>query len=91
MTAKNKEIRIIQFPPGEIEPLFIAARGMPKVIIGVSPKTWANWRSKKIGPPFHVIGGSVYYEFQVLKEYFSQGRVETLEDPKQQREADLHV
>jgi len=77
MTAKNREIQIIQFPPGEIEPLFIAARDVPKVIIGVSPKTWANWRSLRIGPEYHLIGGSVYYELKVLKKFFSGGLVKT--------------
>ncbi len=80
MTSKNKEIQIIQFPPGEIEPLFIAARDVPKVIIGLSPKTLANWRSQKVGPPFHLVQGSVYYSWPVLKDFFSGGLVQTSGD-----------
>ena len=80
MTAKNKEIQIIHFPPGEIEPLFIAARDVPKVIIGVSSKTLANWRSQKVGPPFHLVQGSVYYSWAVLKDFFSGGLVQTSGD-----------
>ena len=88
---KQKEIRVKQFTPAEIEPLFVTARGVPRLILGLNPKTLANWRSLGIGPEYHVIGGSVYYEFQVLKEIFSRGLVQTTRDLVQQREADLHV
>ena len=73
----KQEIKVIQFPPGEIEPLSVAARAVPKVVIGTTAKTMANWRSLGIGPEYHVIGGSVYYEFKVLKEFFSGGLVKT--------------
>ena len=75
--AKKPEIRVIQFPPGEIEPLFVAARDVPKVIIGVSLKTLANWRCEKKGPCFHMVNGVPYYSWQELKVFFSAGRVET--------------
>ncbi len=74
---KQLEIRVIEFPPGEIEPLFVVARDVPKVIIGVSKSTLANWRCQKVGPPYHMINGVPYYNWQELKEYFSTGRVET--------------
>ena len=73
----KQEIKVIQFPPGEIEPLFVAARDVPKVILGVSKSTLANWRCLKVGPAFHQINGVPYYNWQELKEYFSAGRVET--------------
>jgi len=73
----KQEVRVIQFPEGQPEPLFIAARDVPKVIIGLSAKTLANWRCQKINLPFHMVNGSPYYEWQELKAFFSQGRVET--------------
>ena len=76
--AKQSKIQVIEFPPGEIEPLFVAARDVPKLIVGVSQKTLANWRYQKVGPSFHLVQGSVYYSWQELKEFFSTGRVETL-------------
>ena len=73
----KQEIRVIEFPAGQPEPLFVAARHVPKVIVGVSKSTLANWRSLKVGPPFHLVSGSVYYSWLELKEYFGRGRVET--------------
>ena len=73
----KQEIKVIQFPPGEIEPLFVAARDVPKLIIGLSGKTLANWRSQKIGPPYYMVNGTPYHNWQELKEFFSTGRVET--------------
>jgi len=91
-TKKGKqEIRVVEFPEGQPEPLFVKAPDIGKVILGLSPSTAANWRSQGIGPEYHVIGGSVYYEFQVLKEFFSGGLVQTTGDLAQLREADLHV
>ena len=70
-------IQVLKIPPGEVEPLFIAARDVPKVIIGVSKSTLANWRCLRRGPAFHVVAGSVYYSWNELKSFFSAGRVET--------------
>ena len=75
--AKKSKIQVIEFPPGEIEPLFIAARSVPSVIVGVSIKTLSNWRSQRLGPNFQIVNGSVYYSWQELKDFFSTGRVET--------------
>jgi len=85
--AKQTEVRVIQLPPGEIEPLFIAARDVPKVIVGLSAKTLANWRSQKIGPNFHCVQRSVYYSWAELKEFFSVGLVKTSGNLTQHREA----
>ena len=73
----KQEIKVIHFPPGEIVPLFVAARDVPKLIIGLSAKTLSNWRCQKIGPAYHMVNGVPYYEWQELKGYFSTGRVET--------------
>lgn len=76
MTRKTK-IGVVHFAPGEIEPICIAARAAPRMAVGVSAKTFANWRSQKKGPPFMVIDGLPYYPWKEFKEYFSTGRVET--------------
>jgi len=77
---QNKKLappKILNIPPGEVEPLYVAARDVPKVIIGVSKSTLANWRCLRRGPAFHVVAGSVYYSWNELKSFFSAGRVET--------------
>ena len=77
MSSKIKNITVVEFPPGQIEPLFVAARDVPKVIIGVSKSTLSNWRSLRRGPAFTVVQGSVYYPWQELKEFFGGGKVQT--------------
>lgn len=72
-----KIFHVVEFPPGEIEPLFVAARDVPKVIIGISKSTLGNWRCAKKGPAYHMVNGTPYYNWQELKDYFSTGRVET--------------
>ena len=79
--SKKSTIQIIKFPPNEAEPLYVAARHVPKVIIGISIKTLSNWRSAKKGPPYHMVNGVPYYQWAELKEYFGTGRVETLSKP----------
>lgn len=83
-----QKIHVIKFPPGELEPLFIKAPDIGKVIIGLSPKTAANWRSLGIGPRYHILGASVYYEYKILKDFFSGGLVQTTGNLVQQREVD---
>lgn len=73
----KQAIKIIHIPDGEVEPLCIAGRAAPRMVIGVSAKTFANWRSQKKGPPFFVIDGLPYYPWKKFKEHFSAGRVET--------------
>ena len=78
MKKAKQKIHVVQFPPGEIEPLFVKASNIGKVIVGLSPKTLANHRSLGIGPEYHSISGSIYYSWEELKQYFGQNRVETL-------------
>ena len=73
----KQEIKVIRFTEGQPEPLFVASRDVPKVIIGVSKSTLSNWRCAKKGPAYHMVQGVPYYNWQELKEYFSTGRVET--------------
>lgn len=80
--AKQSVIKVIQFPPGETEPLFIAARAAPRMVEGVSLKTFANWRSQKKGPPFNLVDGSPYYPWREFKNHFNRGRVQTSNEPE---------
>ena len=42
--------KIIQFGPEEVKPLFVKATDIDRIIVGLSPKTLANWRSQGVGP-----------------------------------------
>ena len=77
MAKRPVEIKIADFPAGEPKPLFVAARNIGKVIIGLSPKTAANWRSQKIGPRYSVVNGSVYYAWNDLEDCFGANPVMT--------------
>ena len=72
-----KSIRVVEFPPDKLEPLFVAGRHVPQIILGLSAKTLANWRCQKIGPAYHIVMGVPYYEWHVLKTFFSQGYTKT--------------
>ena len=72
-----RDARLAQFRPGELKPLFVKAADIGKVVVGLSPKTMANWRSQGIGPHYHIVNGSVYYGFETLKGFFGQNEVET--------------
>jgi hypothetical protein len=74
------EAQIIQFGPEEIKPLFVKATDIDRIIVGLSPKTLANWRSQGVGPKYFLANGSVYYSFSELTNYFTKNPVETLND-----------
>ena len=81
MKLKNKmpdtEIKVIQFPPGEFKPLFVSAKDINRVVLGISNKTLANWRSEKKGPKYFLDGQTVYYRVNDLENYFSRCPVQT--------------
>lgn len=77
MAKRPVEIKIADLPAGEPKPLFVAARHIGKVIIGLSPKTAANWRSQKVGPRFFMVNGSAYYAWSDLLDYFGANPVVT--------------
>lgn len=77
--SKKAPVQVVQFPPGETEPLFVRGSDIGKVVVGLTPKTMANWRSQKVGPPFSMINGNAYYSWQELKKFFGRGRVETID------------
>jgi len=74
------DIQIVQFEPGEFRPLFVKASDIGEVVIGLSPKTLANWRSQGIGPAYTIINGQIYYRLSTLEEYFSRCPVKTTSD-----------
>ena len=72
--------KIIQFGPEEVKPLFVKATDIDRIIVGLSPKTLANWRSQGVGPNYFLANGSVYYAFAELENYFTKIPVETFND-----------
>lgn len=77
MNKLKKDIRLIQFEPGEFKPLFVKAPDIDRVIIGLSPKTMANWRSEKRGPPYYITGRAIYYKLKDLEDYFGGNPIQT--------------
>lgn len=73
------EIHVIEFREGEFRPLYVAARDIGKVVVGLSPKTAANWRSAKVGPRFYMCNGTAYYKISDLEEYFGGNPVQTVD------------
>ena len=74
----KKGRRVINF--SETTPLFIAARAIGKAVVGLSPKTLANWRSYGRGPRYYLKNGSVYYKLEDLQTFFGENPVETKEE-----------
>jgi hypothetical protein len=77
---KRQAIKLRVVGPGEPTPLFVTARAIGKVVIGLSPKTLANWRSYGIGPKYFMKNGSVYYGFEDLRSFFGENPVETFDE-----------
>jgi hypothetical protein len=73
-----KDIRIVQFSPGEFKPLYVKASDIGKVVVGLSAKTLANWRSQGVGPAYNIINGQIYYQFSILEKFFNQNLVKTI-------------
>ena len=68
---------IVEFLPGESWPLIVASKNIERIISGYTAKTAANDRSRKLGPPYYMIGGTTYYLVSELIEHFTRNRVET--------------
>ncbi len=75
-----KDARLIKFESGEIKPLFVKATDIDRVIMGLSPKTLANWRSQGVGPKYFLVNGSVYYAFSEIETYFGKNPVRTVNE-----------
>ncbi|MBT5470514.1 MAG: hypothetical protein HOK41_07905 [Nitrospina sp.] len=67
----------IQFGVEEIKPMFVKATDIDRIVVGLSPKTLANWRSQGVGPKYFLVNGSVYYSYAELEKYFGKHAVET--------------
>ena len=60
------------------KPVLVKANKVGEVVIGWNPKTAANWRSQKIGPPYYQDdSGSVFYKLDEVIEFFTRYRVQT--------------
>ena len=66
-------------PDNEIaNPILVRANKVGTIILGWNPKTAANWRSEKKGPPYYQDDrGSIYYKVDELLEFFTRHQVET--------------
>ena len=69
--------RIVDLSNSEMKPMFVAASKIEKIVVGISKKTWANWRSIGKGPRFYVYQGSVYYRLSDIEVALGQNPVET--------------
>ena len=59
-------------------PVLVRANKVGEVVIGWNPKTAANWRSNKIGPPYYQDdSGSVFYKVDEVIEFFTRNPVQT--------------
>ena len=74
------DARLVQFRLEELKPLFVKAADIGKVVVGLSPKTMANWRSQGIGPRYHVVNGSIYYGFGEIEKFFGGNMIETIDE-----------
>ena len=73
----QEEIKVVEMAPLELKPLFVSAGAVDQIILGVSKKTFSNWRSLKVGPKYYMVGGKPYYRFDELDEFFGANPVMT--------------
>ncbi len=88
MKKSKTEIKIIDFPEGEPPPALVRGDSVDKVILGMCPKTMANWRGKRIGPEFFMCGNKPYYKFDTLISFFTQHPVKTSGDLIKRKEGE---
>ena len=88
-SLERRGFQVVEFPPGEDIVLFVAAKDIGRVVIGLTTSTAANWRSLGIGPEYHLIGGRAYYEYAVLKEFFGRNKVITTGDLERQKQEEV--
>ena len=78
--SQPKEYKIIEFLPGETQPIVVAGKNVEKIIDGYTSKTAANDRSGKRGCRYFMRNGRPYYLVQDLIDHFTQNPVETTQD-----------
>jgi hypothetical protein len=49
--------------------------------IGVTTGTLANWRWKRVGPPFYAVGAMIRYADDEVDAFVAAGRQSTADDP----------
>ncbi len=57
----------------EIEPILVAEKAMPKIVIGTTAKTWSNWFHAGIGPRPFILHGRRYYKYDEILKHFKSG------------------
>ena len=76
-SSPTTEIHVIETPDGEFRPIFVSAAHVDKVILGRSPKAFANDRSLKRGCPYFLVGGKPFYKISDLEDYYGATPVQT--------------
>ena len=46
-------------------------------LYGINVSTLANWRSKRIGPKYHKVGGAVRYKVEDLDNFMESKKIRT--------------
>jgi len=46
-------------------------------IYGISASTLANWRSKRVGPKYHKVGGAVRYKVEDMDKFMESKKIKT--------------
>ena len=66
------EYRLVESLP-ELEPLLVAEKAMPKIVVGTTAKTWSNWFHAGIGPRPFILHGRRYYKYREILKFFESG------------------
>jgi hypothetical protein len=77
MESLPENYQVVRFESGEFRPTFVKASNIGEVVVGLSPKTLANWRSQGVGPTYSVINGHIYIRFSVIEDFFGGNEVKT--------------
>jgi len=66
------DIRLVE-NLSEPEPLLVAEKAMPKIVVGTTAKTWSNWFHAGIGPRPYILHGRRYYRYREILKFFKSG------------------
>ncbi|MCH7500003.1 MAG: hypothetical protein IH886_08340 [Nitrospinae bacterium] len=86
---ERRGFTVLQFLDGEYSPVLVAATHIDKVWKGSNQKTLSNWRSLGIGPKYCLIGGKVFYEIEVLREFAKKFEVQTTGHLERTKQAEV--
>jgi len=66
------EYRLVESLP-ELEPILVAEKAMPGMVVGTTAKTWSNWFHAGIGLRPYILHGRRYYKYCEILEFFKSG------------------